>query len=55
MASTVVVEKILGAAAKNGMNLTNCKALGDQVIARTGSKAVALTSSAVPTAGTPTF
>ncbi len=55
VAGTVVVEKIVGAAAEQGADLAACKALGDRVNAATGSMAVALTSCTVPAAGTPTF
>ena len=55
VAGTIVVEKIVGAAAEQGADLATCKALGDQVNAATGSMAVALTSCTVPAAGTPTF
>jgi dihydroxyacetone kinase-like protein len=52
---TLVVEKIVGAAAEKGMNLAQCAQLGAEVNARTGSMGVALTSCTVPAAGTPTF
>jgi phosphoenolpyruvate---glycerone phosphotransferase subunit DhaK len=55
VAGTVVVEKIVGAAAEAGADLAACKALGDRVNAATGSMGVALTSCTVPAAGTPTF
>ena len=55
VAGTVVVEKIVGAAAEAGRNLASLKALGDQVNARTRSMGVALTSCTVPAAGRPTF
>ena len=55
VAGTVVVEKIVGAAAERGADLAACKALGDRVNGATGSMAVALTSCTVPAAGTPTF
>lgn len=55
VAGTVVVEKIVGAAAEAGRDLQACKAVGDAVNSRTGSMAVALTSCTVPAAGTPTF
>ena len=55
VAGTIVVEKIVGAAAEQGADLATCKALGDRVNAATGSMAVALTSCTVPAAGTPTF
>lgn len=55
VAGTLVVEKIVGAAAEKGMNLESCAELGAEVNARTGSIGVALTSCTVPAAGTPTF
>jgi phosphoenolpyruvate---glycerone phosphotransferase subunit DhaK len=55
VAGTLIVEKIVGAAAENGANLATLKALGDKVNSRTRSMGVALTSCTVPAAGTPTF
>jgi phosphoenolpyruvate---glycerone phosphotransferase subunit DhaK len=55
VAGTLVVEKIVGAAAENGADLQACAALGNEVNARTRSMGVALTSCTVPAAGTPTF
>jgi dihydroxyacetone kinase-like protein len=55
VAGTVVVEKIVGAAAERGDDLMACKHLADRVNARTGSMGVALTSCTVPEAGVPTF
>lgn len=55
VAGTVVVEKIVGAAAERGAGLDECAALGKQVNAATGSMAVALSSCTVPAAGQPTF
>ncbi len=55
VAGTLVVEKIVGAAAENGMDLKSCAQLGSEVNARTRSIGVALTSCTVPAAGTPTF
>jgi phosphoenolpyruvate---glycerone phosphotransferase subunit DhaK len=55
VAGTLVVEKIVGAAAEKGMDLEACARLGTEVNARTGSIGVALTSCTVPAAGTPTF
>ena len=55
MAGTLVVEKIVGAAAEDGMALATLKALGDRVNAATRSMGVALTSCTVPAAGRPTF
>src|SRR3954463_11320839 len=53
VAGTLVVEKILGAAAEQGRDLTALKALGDDVNKRTRSMGVALTSCTVPAAGKP--
>ncbi|MDX8466470.1 dihydroxyacetone kinase subunit DhaK [Mesorhizobium sp. VK23B] len=55
VAGTLVVEKIVGAAAEQGMALPELKALGDRVNAATRSMGVALTSCTVPAAGRPTF
>jgi len=55
VAGTVIVEKIVGAAAENGFDLAQCADLGRQVNARTRSMGVALTSCTVPAAGAPTF
>ena len=53
VAGTVLVEKIVGAAAEAGADLAACKALGDRVNQATGSMGVALTSCTVPAAGRP--
>ena len=55
VAGTVVVEKMVGAAAENGFDLTQCTDLGRRVNDRTRSMGVALTSCTVPAAGKPTF
>jgi phosphoenolpyruvate---glycerone phosphotransferase subunit DhaK len=55
VAGTLVVERIVGAAAEDGANLAACKALGERVNAATRSMGVALTSCTVPAAGRPTF
>ena len=55
VAGTLVVEKIVGAAAEKGMDLKSCAQLGAEVNARTRSIGVALTSCSVPAAGTLTF
>jgi dihydroxyacetone kinase-like protein len=55
VAGTLIVEKILGAAAEEGRNLDDLKALGDRVNAATRSMGIALTSCTVPAAGKPTF
>jgi phosphoenolpyruvate---glycerone phosphotransferase subunit DhaK len=55
VAGTVVVEKIVGAAAEAGADLEDLRALGERVNGRTRSMGVALTSCTVPAAGRPTF
>ncbi len=55
VAGTLVVEKIVGAAAEMGRDLASLKHLGERVDARTRSMGVALTSCTVPAAGRPTF
>jgi dihydroxyacetone kinase-like protein len=55
VAGTLVVEKIVGAAAEEGVPLAELKALGDRVNRATRSMGVALTSCTVPAAGKPTF
>ena len=55
VAGTLVVEKIVGAAAEEGMALLDLKKLGDRVNAATRSMGVALTSCTVPAAGKPNF
>jgi len=55
VAGTLIVEKIVGAAAEKGVDLAGCVALGERVNARTRSMGVALTSCTVPAAGTATF
>jgi dihydroxyacetone kinase-like protein len=55
VAGTLVVEKIVGAAAEQGAALAACQGLGDRVNGLTGSMGVALTSCTVPAAGQPTF
>jgi dihydroxyacetone kinase-like protein len=55
VAGTLIVEKIVGAAAEQGADLYTCKALGDKVNAATASMGVALTSCTVPALGKPTF
>ncbi|WP_292631023.1 dihydroxyacetone kinase subunit DhaK, partial [Mesorhizobium sp.] len=55
VAGTLVVEKIVGAAAEHGLALAPLKALGDRVNTATRSMGVALTSCTVPAAGKPTF
>jgi dihydroxyacetone kinase-like protein len=55
VAGTVIVEKIVGAAAEAGADLAACQALGQAVNGQTRSMGVALTSCTVPAAGRPTF
>jgi dihydroxyacetone kinase-like protein len=55
VAGTVVVEKVVGAAAERGEGLAALKALGDSVNKATASMGVALTSCTVPAAGKATF
>ncbi|MGY2808379.1 MULTISPECIES: dihydroxyacetone kinase subunit DhaK [unclassified Bradyrhizobium] len=55
VAGTLIVEKIVGAAAEKGADLKTCVALGERINAQTRSMGVALTSCTVPAAGTPTF
>jgi dihydroxyacetone kinase-like protein len=55
VAGTLIVEKIVGAAAEEGRALAELKALGDRVNAATRSIGIALTSCTVPAAGKPTF
>jgi dihydroxyacetone kinase-like protein len=55
VAGTLIVEKIVGAAAENGADLASCKALGDKVNFATASMGVALSSCTVPALGKPTF
>ena len=55
VAGTLVVEKIVGAAAEEGLRLKELKELGDRVNRATRSMGVALTSCTVPAAGKPNF
>jgi dihydroxyacetone kinase-like protein len=55
VAGTLVVEKIVGAAAEAGADLAACQALGSRVNEQTASMGVALTSCTVPAVGHPTF
>ena len=55
VAGTMIVEKVVGAAAESGADLAALKALGDKVNGRTRSMGVALTSCTVPAAGKPMF
>ncbi|MDQ3629348.1 MAG: dihydroxyacetone kinase subunit DhaK [Actinomycetota bacterium] len=53
--ATVLLEKIVGAAAEQGRDLAALTTLAGQVNARARSMGVALTSCTVPSAGQPTF
>lgn len=55
VAGTLIVERIVGAAAERGDKLAELKALGDAVNKATASMGVALSSCTVPAAGKPTF
>jgi dihydroxyacetone kinase-like protein len=55
VAGTMIVEKIIGAAAERGEDLAACRTLGERVNKATRSMGVALTSCTVPAAGKPTF
>jgi phosphoenolpyruvate---glycerone phosphotransferase subunit DhaK len=55
VAGTLIVEKVLGAAAEQGRNLDDLKTLGDRVNEATRSIGIALTSCTLPAAGKPTF
>jgi phosphoenolpyruvate---glycerone phosphotransferase subunit DhaK len=55
VAGTLIVEKIIGAAAEAGADLVALKKLGDAANSRTRSMGVALTSCTTPAAGKPLF
>ena len=55
VAGTLIVEKVVGAAAEQGVSLAELKTLGEQVNRQTRSLGVALTSCTVPAVGKPTF
>ena len=55
VAGTMIVEKIVGAAAEQGADLAALAALGTRTNLATRSMGVALTSCTVPAAGKPTF
>jgi dihydroxyacetone kinase-like protein len=55
VAGTLIVEKMVGAAAETAMPLAALKALGDDINRRTRSMGVALTPCTVPAAGRPNF
>lgn len=53
--TTVLLEKMVGAAANRGANLAECKRIAEKVNAQGRSMGMALTSCVVPAKGTPTF
>ncbi|MDD5125466.1 dihydroxyacetone kinase subunit DhaK, partial [Methylovulum sp.] len=55
VAGTLIVEKMLGAAAEKGADLASCKALGEKINRGSASMGVALSSCTVPALGHPTF
>jgi phosphoenolpyruvate---glycerone phosphotransferase subunit DhaK len=55
VAGTLIVEKIVGAAAEQGADLATCKVLGERVNQATASMGVAMSSCTVPALGKPTF
>ena len=55
VAGTVLVHKILGAAAEQGMSLEDLKKLGDKVIENTKTVGVAISPATVPAVGKPGF
>ena len=55
VAGTLIVEKMVGAAAETGMPLATLKALGEEINRRTRSMGVALSPCTVPAAGRPNF
>lgn len=55
VAGTVIIEKIVGAAAEAGASLAESKTLGDRVNNATATIGMALTSCTVPALGKPTF
>ena len=55
VAGTMIVEKLVGAAAEEGRDLAALQSFGRSVNSRTRSMGVALTSCTVPAAGKPTF
>lgn len=55
VAGTALVEKIVGAAARSGMDLANLAALGQKVIDNTKTIGIALQAATVPAVGHPGF
>ncbi|MDQ2586086.1 dihydroxyacetone kinase subunit DhaK [Saccharothrix yanglingensis] len=52
---TVLLEKVVGAAAERGVDLDGCEALARRVVANVRSMGLALTACTVPHAGEPSF
>jgi dihydroxyacetone kinase-like protein len=52
---TVLLEKVVGAAAERGVDLDGCEALARRVVAQVRSMGLALTACTVPHAGEPSF
>ena len=55
VAGTVLVEKLVGAAAERGVDLAGCEALARRVVGRVRSMGLALSPCTVPHAGRPSF
>ncbi|MEV0681938.1 dihydroxyacetone kinase subunit DhaK [Actinosynnema sp. NPDC050436] len=55
VAGTVLLEKLVGAAAERGVDLDGCEALAREVVGRVRSMGLALTPCTVPHAGEPSF
>ena len=55
VAGTMIVEKIVGAAAESGADLQSCLALGARVKGRTRTLGVALSHCTLPTEGAPSY
>ena len=55
VAGTLIIEKMVGAAADCDHDLAYCKSLGDRISDNTASMGAALTSCTVPALGKPTF
>ena len=55
VAGTILVHKLLGAAAQNGASLAELKELGDKAVANINTLGVALTGATVPEVGKPGF
>lgn len=55
VAATIVLEKVVGAAAESGADLAECQALAERVSQASGTMGVALSSCTVPAAGKATL